>query len=460
MPPLQAITAFAQRRAPLTAALAAALFFLSSCMPNPERDAGILKAHPKWRQRMFAAERLGMSKSPEAVPALIEALKSDEDLFVRNVAAEALGQIRDPSAIEPLISAMLRDIAVREQASKALAAIDGSIVETRLKSISRDKDPIARGYALDALALLNTDGHLSAFFEESMKDPSPSVRHRAAEAIRASASSEDQPSDPLVGLLRSADPVVRANAIEDMGLSQEAAYAPFLIEAASKDSEESVKQNACVALGRIGTDEATDALIHLLDDPKAPTRAVLRGLVYTKKERAVEPIIATYGREGFPREEAIGALAEIGGPKVTDFLKERLKVERGSLRRSILDAFADMREKSAVDTLIASFENDKDNQIRIIKVLESIGGEEVMRFLARKAVDTEANPASRSAALGALKAQGSEAAADLLREAALSRRPAVAQAAREAMEALGITPTLKPSGPEDTPPKRFKPPPP
>jgi HEAT repeat protein len=429
-------------------------------MPNPERDAGLLKAHPKWRNRMFAAERLGISKSKEAVPDLIEALKSDEDLFVRNAAAQSLGQIRDPRAIEPLISAMLRDIAVREQASKALAAINGSIVETRLMSLARDKDPIARGYALDALALMNTDGHLSAFFEESMKDSSPSVRHRAAEALRASTSSADQPTDPLVRLLRSTDPVVRAYAVEDMGLAQEPAYAPFLIEAAQKDSQEEVRQNACVALGRIGTDEATDALIRFLDDPKAPTRAVLRGLAYTKKERAAEPIIAAYEREGFPREEAIGALAEIGGPKATDFLKGRLKAERGSVRRLILDALADMKDKAAVEALIAAFESDTDNQIRIIKALESIGGEEVMRFMARKAVDTNANPASRSAALRALETEGSEAAADLIREAALSRRPAVAQAARDAMEALGIAPTLKPPEPEDTYPPRFKPPPP
>ncbi len=460
MRPLKAITAHTIKRAPLSAFITAALIFLASCMPNPERDAGILKAHPKWRHRMFAAERLGTSKSPDAVPALIEALKSDEDLFVRNAAAQSLGQLGDSRAVEPLISVMLKDIAVREQASKALADIDGPIVETRLKSLAHDKDPIARGYALDALALLNTDGHLSSFFEESMKDPSPSVRHRAAEALRASVSSAGHPSDPLVGLLHSADPEVRANIIEDMGLSQEAAYVPFLIEAASKDPEDGVRKNACVALGRIGTDEATDALIRLLDDPKAPTRAVLRGLAYTKNERALEPIIAAYEREGFPKEEAIGTLAEIGGPKVTDFLTKRLAAESGAVRRSILDAIANMKDKEAVKALIATFERDKDNQIRIIKALKSIGGEEVMLFLARKSMDTEINPASRSAALRALKADGSQAAADLLKEASLSRRPAVAQAAREAMEALGIKPTLKPPGPEETPPKGFKPPPP
>lgn len=446
-------------------AVRAAVLFLvlmAGCAPppNPQRDAGVLKAHPNWRERMLAAERLGLSRWSEAVPSLIEALRSDEDLFVRNAAAQSLGRLGDPRAVEPLIAAMLQDIAVREQASKALAAIDGPIVETRLKSLARDQDPIARGYALEALALLNSDGHLSPFLEEGMKDSSPSVRRQAAEALRASTSKEGQPTDPLIRFLRSPDPLIRAHAVEDMGLTQEASYVPFLIESSSNDPDEGVRGAACVALGRIGTDEATDALLRLLADPRAPTEEVLMGLAYTHKERAVEPIIAAYEREGFPRQEAIATLAELGGSRVTDFFKERLEVERGSVRRSVMGALADMRDQAAVEALIAAFESDPANQVRAIRALENIGGEKVMRFLARTAVDSEVSPAARSAAIRALRKRGSEAAEGLLREAALSRRPAVAQAARDAMEALGISPALKPPELEEDDYERFKPPPP
>lgn len=449
------------RRSSLAAAFTLALVFLAGCVANPERDAGILKAHPQWRQRMFAAERLGATPVAESVPALIQALKSDEDFFVRNAAAHSLGQIKDPQAVEPLISAMLQDIAVRDQATQALAAIDGPIVEDRLKSLAQDEDPITRQHALDALALLNTDGHLSAFFEKSMKDTSASVRRQASEALRSSASSAGQQTDPLVGFLLSSDAVVRAHAAEDMGLTQEGAYVPFLIETVSKDPDEGVRRAACVALGRIGTDEATDALIRFLSDPRAPTGAVLAGLGYARKERAVEPIITAYEREGFPKEEGVAALAEIGGARVTEFFKKRLEVERGSVRRLIVDALADMKDKAAVEALIAAFEKDPGNQVRIIRALESIGGEEVTRFLTRKAMDAEASPASRSAAVRALKKEGVQVASSLLEEAALSRRPEVSKAAREAMEALGMTPPLKPPDLEDTTRDgRFRPPPP
>jgi HEAT repeat protein len=460
MVPLKVKEGLSKKRALRAAAVC--LLILAGCAPppNPKRDASVLKAHPKWRERMFAAERLGWSKSADAVPALIEALKSDEDLFVRNAAARSLGQLRANEAVEPLITAMLHDIAVREQASQALADIDGPIVESRLKTLARDKDPIGRGYALEALGLLNSDGHLTAFLEESMQDSSPSVRRHAAEALRASTSKEGQPTDPLIRLLHSPDPVIRNHTVEDMGLTQEASYVPFLIEVSSSDKDEGVRGAACLALGRIGTDEATDALINLLQDPRAPHEEVLKGLAYTHKERAVEPIIAAYEREGFPRQEAVETLAELGGSRVTAFFKDRLALEEGPVRRSILDALADMKDQAAVEALIAAFESDPATQVRVIRALENIGGEKVMLFLARTAVDSEASPSARSAAIRALRKRGSQGAEKLLKEAALSRRPAVAHAAQEAMEALGITPALKPPSLEESQPRRFKPPPP
>ena len=439
-------------------ALAAFLLLLGGCEASLERNTGVLKAHPNWRQRMLAAERLGWKKSPEAVAPLIEAMKSDEDLFVRNAAVHALGQLKDPSAIEPLLAAMLHDIAVREEASKALAAIGGPTVESRLVSLTRDKDPINREYAVEALALMNSDGHLSAFFEETMMDPSPTVRRQAAEALRAAKPPAGQPSDPLARFIRSPDETIRTHAAEDMGFTQDGAYVPTLIETATNDESAEVRYAACVALGRIGTEEATDALIRLLDDPRVPTDAVLAGFVHAGRERAVEPIIASYERDGFPREEAIDTLAAIGGPRVTEFLQERLATERGAIRRAIIDALADARDLSAAQALIAAFVSDPASQVRVIRTLEKLGGEKVIRFLAKTAVDPDADPAARRAAVRALKKDGAQAEVYLLREAALSQRPEVVLAAREAMEALGLTPPLQPPDLEEARPLRLPPP--
>ncbi|MFQ5893796.1 MAG: HEAT repeat domain-containing protein, partial [Nitrospinota bacterium] len=387
-------------------------------------------------------------------------MKSDEELFVRNAAARALGRIKDPRAIEPLIATMLQDIAVREEAGRALAAIGGPTVEARLQSLARDKDPITREYAMEGLALLNADGHLTSFIEQTMADPSPSVRRQAVAALGAAAHPAGQSADPLVRFLRSREEVVRVHAAVDMGLTQEAVYVPLLVEAAMGDEAEGVRRAACGALGRIGTDEATDALIRLLNDPRVPVNAVLRGLASTRQERAVEPIIAVFDRPGFPRREAVDVLAELGGPRVTAFFQERLRTERGAVRRGIIEALAEMENRAAAQALIDTFVSDPASQVRVVRALERIGGEEVVQFLARAAVDPGADPAARRAAIEALKKEGTEATAPYLQEAALSRRPSVARAAREAMRALGLPPPLRPPELEEGRPPRFRPPPP
>ncbi|MCH7768933.1 MAG: HEAT repeat domain-containing protein [Nitrospinae bacterium] len=459
MIPHRITNAFTRRIINCAIAITAGLV-LGGCASNIKRDLGILKTHPDWRHRMLAAERLAWRGSPDVAPALIDSMKSDEELFVRNTAAQGLARLKDPRAVEPLISTMLQDIAVREEATKALAAIDGPTVEARLKSLARDKDPITREYSMEGLALLNTDGHLTDFIEETMADPSPSVRRQAVRALRATSHPGSKPADPLVRFLLSYDEVTRAHAAEDMGLTQDGLYVPLLVEAAAGDRSESVRRAACGALGRIGSDEATDALIRLLDDRWAPVEAVLRGLAQTGRDRAVEPIIALYDREGFPRTEAVRALKELDGPRVTEFFQERLLTERGAVRRAIIDAMAEMRDRAAAQALIATFVSDPASQVRVVRVLEKIGGEEVIQFLARAAVDPEVNPAARRAAVQALKQEGGDATAELLREAALSQRPSVARAAREAMKALRLTPPLKPPDLEELRPLQFRPPPP
>jgi HEAT repeat protein len=432
------------------------------CSPPVKRELGVVKAHPDWRQRMQAANRLGVwGKSTEDVEALIEAMRSDEELFVRNAAAHSLGRIKDPRAIEPLITAMLQDIAVREEAVKSLAAIGGPTVEARIRSLSRSEDSLAREYAMGALALLNDDGHLTTFIEESMADPSPSVRRQAVEALRATTSKKGKPApDPLVRFLGSPEERIRLHVAEDMGLTQQPVYVPLLIEAATGDSSDGVRRKACVALGRIGTDDATDALVRLLDDPRAPPEAVLRGLVSTRQSVAVEPIIERYDRDGFPRRAAVEALSELGGPKVLAFFQERLADERGAVRRAIIDAMAEMRGRAASQALIETFLSDPASQVRVVRVLEKMGGEDVIEFLARAAVDPDVDPSARRAAVQALKNESGETTDAILRQAALSRRPAVARAARQAMEALELSPPLKPPDLEELRRPRFSPPPP
>ncbi len=56
----------------------------------------------EWKVRSQAAEKLGESKDPRAVEALVKALK-DKDRNVREAAAGSLGRIGDASAVDALL---------------------------------------------------------------------------------------------------------------------------------------------------------------------------------------------------------------------------------------------------------------------------------------------------------------------------------------------------------------------
>jgi HEAT repeat protein len=67
---------------------------------------------------------LGQLRSTDAVPALLDALKTDKDADIRGQAAFALGQIGDARALEA-ITAALKDANadVRKQAAFALGQL-------------------------------------------------------------------------------------------------------------------------------------------------------------------------------------------------------------------------------------------------------------------------------------------------------------------------------------------------
>lgn len=75
--------------------------------------------------RKDAAKKLGKLEDPQAVPALVEALRSDPEEDVREEAAEALGRIGDPRALSALRWAARHDREddVRKEARKAIEKI-------------------------------------------------------------------------------------------------------------------------------------------------------------------------------------------------------------------------------------------------------------------------------------------------------------------------------------------------
>ena len=91
-----------------------------------------------------AAYALGEIRDPEAVPALVAALKSDRD-HMRRIAAHALGKIGDSRAVMPLIEVLCDEtqpVAVQASAVVALSKIG----DPRAKRILTHLNQAPRGW--------------------------------------------------------------------------------------------------------------------------------------------------------------------------------------------------------------------------------------------------------------------------------------------------------------------------
>ena len=109
--------------------LVVALVFLTATRAFADRIDTLTRSlmqDPSYKVRVQAALVLGKLADRRAVPALIQALR-DENETVRGVAATSLGRIGDRSAAEALMVASTSDSSqfVREQARKALEIVAG-----------------------------------------------------------------------------------------------------------------------------------------------------------------------------------------------------------------------------------------------------------------------------------------------------------------------------------------------
>jgi HEAT repeat protein len=115
--------------------------------------------------RRAAAKELGKGgvESKSAVPALINALRRDKDLFVRRFSAQALGDIGpDAKSAIPFLTAALNDEKQEVQiaVAGALGKLGPSGIEALIAILKDDnKDPATRRQAVDSLSHAGAGAH-------------------------------------------------------------------------------------------------------------------------------------------------------------------------------------------------------------------------------------------------------------------------------------------------------------
>lgn len=214
--------------------------------------------------RWFAARVLGSYQQPHVVRALLELLRATDSEELQSIAAEALANIGSP--VIAALTEMLAQEDTRLFAVRSLASIRQTETIDPLLSVVHDPNPTIRAIALGALG--------------SFHDPRvPPI---------------------LIQALQDQTATVRQVAVEELGFCTEPTLQADLVSRLLKhlhDQDSSVRQEAAIALGRLGTDVAADALFAVLKTPKTP------------------PLLHT---------EIVWALHRIGTPKALSHLQQAL----------------------------------------------------------------------------------------------------------------------------------------
>ena len=210
-----------------------------------------------WQTRCDAARRLGQSRDPRAVDALLPDL-NDSDWRVRRNAAQALGALRDKRAVEPLIHALNdRTMTVRQRAVVALG---------RIKDVQ----------ALPALLeVLLQNRHESYDAAKAIRKFGKKALPDIVKAFEQTNNSQlmllliemkyEGSFDLLLKLLASQEPSERLTAIQEIGKLGDKRAIPHLLDHV-RTVNPLIQAEAIRALGELRAVEAAPTLLSLLVD--------------------------------------------------------------------------------------------------------------------------------------------------------------------------------------------------
>lgn len=442
----------------------------SACSPYIDTYVRQLQ-YPNADMRVYAAQKLGESKTPDAVPHLIKALR-DEKVRVRLAAIDALGQLQDKQATSSLIP-FLTDKRVRVvfASIEALGAIGDSTAVDALSELVTAELPTIRLAAIDALGLIGStqawDVLEAQVWHESsdvrgitalalgriahpqavpalirlLADPSDHVHNMALYALNKIdanwrqhdrinwmlwAFCTDLMVDDIVGnehaLIRYG--ILRGmNTIDPNWHDRE--WAPELIqhyEMRLREADLPTRRVAARVLGELGDVRAVDILINSLQtrDRRLRNNAIL-ALGNLGDQRAI-PILQNIlnGQDLRIKHAAILALASLNDTTVVPLMIAQLTPETLALRSGqpgwdiplgVAAALGNLRSSKKMDVLI-SLLNHKQGRVRqqAVRSLGKIGDQRAAGAVSKLLQD--ASSQVRNAAVRTLATLGTKKVVD------------------------------------------------
>lgn len=218
---------------------------------------------------------------------------------------------------------------------------------------------------------------------------------------------KDQTLEQLLKGLQSEDREKRAEAADDLGeLGEQAAVEP-LIGLLHNDSEYYVRVRAANAVGKIGGEQAIDALIVALKDYAVLSTAT-KALANFKAERAIGPIIEVFENAGAGHHYGLAAksLATFGEPAFLPLVKALEHPKASGLAAYALGRMGDKRAIEPLMKMVKNRNIDGMERREAVRVLGDFGSWQVFEFLKRVINDPDEEDVVRSWAAEALGKSG------------------------------------------------------
>jgi HEAT repeat protein len=310
---------------------------------------------PEWEVRQAAVESLGVVADVTAVPSLLAAVKSADQVAdpdgaaaVRASTVEALGRIGSaglPAVLEALKN---RHARLRETAIGALGAIGGSESVSALAAMVDDDRSSVRQAAVSALARAAGPAAIPAL-RRVLGHKDPASRRTAAEAL---ANVGDAAAvDALRGALADGDRQVRDAAVRALTAIATPEAVAALVEGLHAGDRE---MKSAIAAGLASFDwaprDAVQRAVHAtirgrFDDAAAEGPAAVPPLVAALADRDPDRrqgAVAALGRLGVAAAAVpIAALFKDADPRVRDTAADALAAIGPDAADTILDAFRD-----------------------------------------------------------------------------------------------------------------------
>jgi len=337
-------------------------------------------------QEKWDAAKVFPKLGKRSIAPLIAIVEDEEaDLDVRWFASRILGEFDDPlvviSLVELLESAEDEDLA--QMAAQALSNIGSSAIAALSNLLAQEE---TRYLAVHALAHIRR-GETIAPLLSVVHDPTPSIRSTAIEALISFRDHRILPV--LLEALQDPAAVVRKEAVIGLGLRGRTLPELELVKYLKPllyDFNPQVCQQAAIALARLGTDEATEALFPVLKSPATPISLKIefvRALSWVQTPVALEYLqqaLAWVTPEVCQEIIAVLGRTEVIElkPQATQILIEFLRTrqfsrQHPSLKQTLAMSLGQLGEAQALEPLIELLEEpDLTVRLHAIAALKKI----------------------------------------------------------------------------------------